>query len=79
MTVLFGLLRGAFRGRHALLLENLALRQQLAACSRTRKRPALRSADRIFWVWLAKLWPQWSSAPIIVKPQTARSWLWSMR
>ena len=70
MTFLFGFLRSIFRTRQALLLENLALRQQLAAYHRTRKRRALRAADRVFWVWLSRLWPAWSSALVIVKPQT---------
>ena len=37
--------------------ENLALRQQLAALHRQSKRPKLKQRDRIFWVWLSKLWP----------------------
>ena len=74
MTFLFGFLRSVFRGRQALLLENLALRQQLAAYKRSRKRPALRTADRVFWVWLSKLWPAWSSALVIVQPQTVLRW-----
>ena len=71
---LFGFLRSSFRSRQAVVLENLALRQQLAAYSRTRKRPALRMVDRIFWVSLCKLWPQWRSALVIVKPQTVLRW-----
>ena len=50
MTFRFGFLRSVVRGRQALLLENLALRQQLAAYKRSRKRPALRTADRVFWI-----------------------------
>jgi hypothetical protein len=43
-------------GHRAIVLENLALRQQLAVLTRTVKRPALRSMDRLFWILLAKGW-----------------------
>ena len=56
MTLLFGFLRSLFIRREALMLENLALRQQLAAYKRACKRPRLQMRDRAFWVWLSKLW-----------------------
>jgi hypothetical protein len=40
----------------ALATENLALRQPLAVPQVSAKRPRLRKRDRIFWVWLARLW-----------------------
>jgi hypothetical protein len=49
--------RGVLAGRATLAAENLALRQQLAVLQRSVKRPKLRKRDRIFWVWLSKLWP----------------------
>jgi hypothetical protein len=57
-----------FRGKRALLLENLALRQQLAVYKRARKRPQLRSTDRAFWVWLSKLWGDWRTPLLLVRP-----------
>ena len=57
-----------------LAVENLALRQQLAVCKQSIKRPKLRPRDRVFWVWLSKLWPNWSSALAIVQPQTVIKW-----
>ena len=44
------------RGHRAVALENLALRQQLSALTRTVKRPQLRTRDRLFWILLAKSW-----------------------
>jgi hypothetical protein len=41
--------------RANLLVENLALRQQLAVLKRSVKRPNLRKRDRVFWVWLSTL------------------------
>ena len=67
-------LRSFFRGRRALVLENLALRQQLAVYRRAHNRPRLRSADRVFWVWLSKLWDGWKTTLILVKPETVIRW-----
>ena len=62
------------RDRAALAAENLALRQQLAAQQRIAKRPRLRRRERIFWVWLSKLWPDWQAALLIVKPGMVVRW-----
>jgi hypothetical protein len=48
--------RNAFADRRDVLLENAALRQQLAIYQRTGKRAPLTSADRLFWVWLCRIW-----------------------
>jgi hypothetical protein len=57
LVALLGFLRSLFRARKDLALENLALRQQLVVLRRARpKRPQLMSADRIFWVWLSRVW-----------------------
>ena len=54
--------------RH-LAVENLALRQQLAILRRQTSRPAIRTRDRIFWVILSRIWQDWKSALILVKPE----------
>ena len=74
MTLLAGFLRSLFIHRETLILENLALRQQLATYKRTSKRPRLRMFDRAFWVGLSKLWQKWSTALVIVKPETVIRW-----
>jgi putative transposase len=61
-------------GHRAIVLENLALRQQLAVLTRRVKRPQLRSTDRLFWVLLARAWQDWRSALIIVQPDTVVRW-----
>ena len=50
-------LRAMFIPKARLAFENLALRQQLAVCRQSVKRPKLRVRDRVFWVWLSRLWP----------------------
>jgi putative transposase len=61
-------------GSRAVALENLALRQQLAALTRTVKRSQLRARDRLFWILLAKVWQEWRTAVIFVQPDTVVRW-----
>src|SRR5262245_3319151 len=67
-------LASTFRLRRDLALENLALRQQLAIYQRLHPRPQLRMSDRLFWIWLSKVWGPWQSALLIVKPETVIRW-----
>jgi len=61
-------------GHRAVALENLALRQQLAALKRTAKRPQLRTHDRLFWVLLARAWRDWRQSLVFVQPDTVVRW-----
>jgi hypothetical protein len=63
-----------FLARGSLLLENLALRQQLAVLKRRRSRPRLRFADRMFWLLARRFWSGWKQALIIVTPETVARW-----
>jgi hypothetical protein len=67
-------LRAALKSRAALVLENAALRQQLATYLRTSPRPRLQIGDRVFWVALRRLWPDWTRPLVIVKPETVIRW-----
>ena len=75
MRFLLGLLllvcRSVGRSRRDLVLENLALRHQLAMCSR---RPRVRNADRALWAQLLRRWPGWRSALVVLEPATVVSW-----
>ena len=54
-----------------LQLEILALRQQLQILEQSRgRRLRLTRFDRLFWVGLSHVWPQWRAALVIVKPET---------
>jgi hypothetical protein len=70
---LFNILFG-FKKTFDIVLENLALRQQLAAMKRSAKRPQLRASDRIFWIILSRFWSNWCQALIVVKPETVVRW-----
>jgi len=72
LTVAFA--RVLFRSRLELLMENLALRQQLAVFKQKRSRPALGPADRAFWVVLRQVWRNWANALIFVEPDTVVRW-----
>jgi transposase InsO family protein len=64
----------SLRSRVSLHLEVLALRQQLAVYKRMEKRPRLKPADRLLWVWLSRAWSGWQDALVFVKPGTVISW-----
>ena len=74
VRVIVILLRAFLYPRAALAAENLALRQQLAVLQVSIKRPTLRKRDRLFWVWLSRLWSEWRSCLMIVKPDTVIRW-----
>jgi hypothetical protein len=59
-----------FRFCRDLLLENLALRQQLAVFRRRYPQPRFAASDRLFWVMLRRLWPEWKQALILVQRET---------
>ena len=63
-----------FKDRPNLMLEILALRQQLIVYKRLHPRPPLQPRDRLFWVWLSKIWDGWRQTVIIVKPETLIGW-----
>jgi hypothetical protein len=52
----------------------LALRQQLAVYKRKTKKPLLRNTDRLFWSLLSRIWRDWKSELILVKPETVIRW-----
>jgi putative transposase len=60
--------------RRSLMLENLALRQQLAVFKRRNPRPRLDLFDKLFWVTTRKVWSAWTQSLTIVVPDTVVSW-----
>ncbi len=63
-----------FKTRQQLILENLALRQQLAVLNRLAKRPPLTPSDRMLWVMLSRIWSHWAKTLLIVQPETVVRW-----
>ena len=67
-------IRAMCRRRADLVIENLALRQQLTALKKERPRPPLEDTDRAFWVALRSSWPAWASRLVIVNADTLARW-----
>ena len=61
-------------GHQAVAIENAALRLQLAAFRRKRKRPVLTFFDRLFWVGLSRVWRNWRSPLLYVQADTVVRW-----
>jgi hypothetical protein len=74
LSIILHALATAFRSHHALALENLALRQQLAVLQRNVWKVRLRRWDRAFWVFIARIWTEWQKPLSIVQPETVIRW-----
>jgi len=71
---LFAIISRLFSDRSNLLLEILALRQQLAVLKRRHPRRRLSLIDRLFWVAARRFWSGWKTSLIIVTPETVVRW-----
>src|ERR1700722_935028 len=75
LSAFLSTLGSMFRARCALELENLALRHQIGVLKRSAgKRLKLTEADRLFWVFLCRIWDDWRSVLDIVQPATVIAW-----
>ena len=69
-----GTLVRLLRGRRGLLLENLALRQQLGVLKRRHPKPRIGLLDKLFWVAVRRFWSGWQQSLIAVTPETVVRW-----
>jgi putative transposase len=74
LRLLFVTLARLFDSLRDLLLENLALRQQLGVLRRRHPQPRFAGSDRLFWAMLRRIWSGWKQALIIVRPETVVRW-----
>ncbi|MFT6400086.1 MAG: hypothetical protein ACJAYU_004856 [Bradymonadia bacterium] len=58
------------RDQADLVIENIALRQQLAAYKSQGARPRISDSDRLFWIALRRWWPRWREVLAFVSPET---------
>jgi hypothetical protein len=70
VSLLVWVLCAVLTSRRSLAPKNLDLRQQLAAYTRTQKRPRIKPGERAFWVALSKVWRDWRLSLVLVKPAT---------
>jgi hypothetical protein len=74
LRLFFGLLARSVSSHQCLLLENLALRQQIAVLQTKRPQARLGTSDKLFWVLLRRFWPDWKQPLILVQPETVVRW-----
>ena len=74
IRLFLGTISRLFCSRRSLLLENLALRQQLAMLRRRHPRPRLNVLDKWFWVTAQRVWFEWENSLIVVTPETVVRW-----
>jgi transposase InsO family protein len=74
IPLILAALRDLLRPRHDLIIENLALRQQILVLERAVPRPRLNHADKAFWVALSLCWRHWRRPLRLVKPSTVIAW-----
>src|SRR5262252_4935582 len=70
----FGLLTRCWQSHRSLLLENLALRQQLAVLKRKHPRLRMGAVDKILWVFARRFWGAWKQSLVLVNPETVVRW-----
>ena len=69
-----GLIAWSLCSRRDLLLEILALRQQLTVLQARHPRPRLTTPDRVFWAMLRRFWSGWKRTLMIVQRETVVAW-----
>ncbi len=74
MRLCLGTIARLFCARRGLLLENLALRQQLAVFKRLHPRTRLTFLDKLFWVAARQICSDWKQFLIVVLPDTVVQW-----
>ena len=72
--LVFRCVRLLLSGHQAVAIENAALRMQIAAFQRKRKRPLLTTLDRVFWITLRRLWCDWRHPLLYVQADTVVRW-----
>src|SRR5262249_23859883 len=70
----FGAILRLFRSRQDLLVENLALRQQLSVLKRRNRRTKLAVLDNPFLALARPFWSSWEKSLLIVTPETVVRW-----
>jgi putative transposase len=74
LLFVFRFVRLLLSGHQAVAIENAALRMQIAAFQRKRKRPLLTTLDRMFWIGLRSLSRDWRKPLLYVQADTLVRW-----
>ncbi len=73
-SILLLVIKNLSINKQDLILENLALRQQLANYKQKIIKSEINDNDRVFWIALKQIWGNWADSLIIVKPETVIHW-----
>ena len=68
------LVRLLVEDRQRLVLENVALRHQLAVLKRSVTRPKIQDSDCMFWILMRRMLTEWRDALHFVTPDTVVRW-----
>ncbi|MGA2987361.1 MAG: integrase core domain-containing protein [Terriglobia bacterium] len=74
IVLCLGTLFRLLRARRSLLIENLALRQQLTVLKRRHPKPRIGPLDKLFWVAVRRFWSGWKPSLIVVTAETVVRW-----
>ena len=66
LTISFIIFKVIFKSKNDLLLENIALRQQLSTYLIKKTKPKLTDLDRSFWIVLKHIFGKWRDSLVIV-------------
>ncbi len=72
--ILIKIFKTVLKSKNDLILENLALRQQLSLYKANKQKARLNEIDRTLWIALKETWSKWLDVLMIVKPETVISW-----
>ena len=72
--ILIKIVKTVLKSKNDLILENLALRQQLSLYKAKKQKVRLNEIDRTIWVALKETWSKWLDALMFVKPETVADW-----
>ena len=65
---------GSLKSQHQLVLENLALRQQVTMLRQSVRRPRVSMADRLFWILYSRYVNGWRNTLHALHPDTIVRW-----
>ena len=72
--ILIKFIRIVRKSKNELIMENLALRQQIATYQTKKVKPKLTNFGRSFWIALKHSWNKWVDYLVIVRPETVIDW-----
>ena len=74
LTFVITFLASLFKSQRQLVLENLALRQQVTMLRQSVKRPHAAMADKLFWIFYSRYVDSWRQMLCSLHPDTVVRW-----